>query len=266
MFSICLTSRIANQFPQLIVGIKKYNITAENLYNWDEKGFIIGHASATQRIMLLEAFKSERIQYASEDGNREFISLLACISADGTALPPALIYKGDSLYLQDTWLEDWVPAHKAHFAISPNGWSCNALGLNWLETVFDRYTRQKAGNRRRMLLVDGHSSHVNMAFINACDRLRILLMILPPHATHRLQPLDVSLFSPLATYYTNGLNDLMFKSLGLVSMSKRLFWKIFWPAWNQAFSVENIASAYRNTGVWPYNPAIILDTITIPPI
>ena len=71
--------------------------------------------------MSLATFKSERIQYVSEDGSREFISLLVCISADGTALPPALIYKGDSLSLQDTWLEDWVPAHKAHFAISPNG-------------------------------------------------------------------------------------------------------------------------------------------------
>ena len=213
--------------------------------------------------MSLDALKSGRIQYASEDGSREFISLLAYISVDSTALPPSLVYKGDSGSLQDTWLEDWVPTDKAHFAVSSNGWSCNALGLNWLQTVFDRYIRQKAGNLRRMMLVDGHSSHVNMAFINACDRLRILLMILPPHSTQRLQPLDVSLFLPLATYYTNGLNDLMFKSLGLVSMSKRSFWKVFWPAWNQAFSAQNIAPAFKKTGVWPYNPAIILNTITI---
>ena len=117
-----------------------------------------------------------------------------------------------------------------------------------------------------MLLIDGHSSHANMAFINACDRLRILLLILPPHSTQRLQPLDVSLFLPLATYYTNGLNDLTFKSLGLVSMSTRSFWKVFWPAWNQAFSAQNIASAFKKTGVWPYNPAIILNAIIIPPI
>ena len=129
--------------------------------------------------------------------------------------------------------------------------------------MFDRYTHQKAGNRRRMLLVDRHSSHLNIAFINVCDHLRILLMILPPHATHRLQPLDVSLFSPLARYYTNRLNDLLFKSLGLVSMSKRSFWKVFWPAWNEAFCVENITSVYTKTGLWPFNPAIILDKITL---
>ena len=72
---------------------------AENLYNWDKKGFIISYTSTTQRIISLEAFKSEQIQYTSEDSSREFISLLVCIFANSTALPPALIYKGDSLYL-----------------------------------------------------------------------------------------------------------------------------------------------------------------------
>ena len=96
--------------------------------------------------MSVEALRSGRIQYASEDGSREFISLLAYISADGTSLPPPLIYKGDSGDLQDTWLEDWVSEHQAHFASSPNGWSYNALGLNWLRTVFNHYTCLKARN------------------------------------------------------------------------------------------------------------------------
>ena len=105
---------------------------------------MIGHASATQRIMSLEALESGRITHASQDGNREFISLLACIGADGTALPPALIYKGDSSILQDTWVEDVNPNDEAFFAVSAKGWSCDILGLNWLEQVFQRYTKQKA--------------------------------------------------------------------------------------------------------------------------
>ena len=62
-----------------------------------------------------------------------------------------------------------------------------------------------------------------MKFINACDKHNILLLILPPHITHCLQPLDVSLFGPLAIYYTQGLNQLLASSLGMVSMSKRAF-------------------------------------------
>ena len=178
--------------------------------------------------MSREAFESGRITRASQDGNREFISLLACISAAGIALPPALIYKGETS-LQNTWLEDWELKNEAYFAVSPNGWSSNALGLHWFQTVFDRSTRQQTGlRRRRLLIVDGHSSYINLRFIETYDRLRILLLIMPPHSTHRLQPLDVSLFSPLSTYYAQNLNSQMAKSLGMVSMSKRNFWAAFW--------------------------------------
>jgi len=39
-------------------------------------------------------------------------------------------------------------------------------------------------------------------FIDYCDRLKILLMVFPPHSTHTLQPLDVGLFKPLSTRFT----------------------------------------------------------------
>ncbi len=224
---------------------------------------MIGQAGATQRIMSREALENGRITYASQDGSREFISLLACINATGAALPPSLIYKGEST-LQDTWLEDWLPKDTAHFAVSSNGWSCNALGLHWLEAIFHQHTSKRAGRGRRLLIVDGHSSHVNLKFIDLCDKLRILVLVLPPHSTHRLQPLDVSLFAPLASYYTKGLNEFMMNSLAMVSMSKRAFWSVFWPAWQKAFTPANIASGFEKTGIWPYNPAMTLDKITKP--
>jgi hypothetical protein len=81
--------------------------------------------------------------------------------------------------------------------------------LYWLEHVFDRHTKAKAGNHRRLLIVDGHNSHVNMRFINYCDQNRILLAILLSHLTYRLQSLDVGLFGPLAQYYTQELDRFM---------------------------------------------------------
>ena len=62
-----------------------------------------------------------------------------------------------------------------------------------------------------------------MKFINTCDKYHILLLILPPYTTHRLQPLDVSLFSPLTIYYTQGLNQLLANNLGIINISKRAF-------------------------------------------
>ena len=203
--------------------VEKYNITAENFYNWDEKGFLIGMINQTQRIMSIEALRSGRITHACQDESREFISLFACIAADETALPSALIYQGEARVFQDTWLKDVGVGDDAFFATSSNGWSSDEMGRNWLKQVFHRCTVKKANNRRRLLLVDGHSSHVNMQFINLCDSLRILILILPPHTTHRLQPLDVGLFSPLANYYTQGLNELIFNNLNAIGITKRSF-------------------------------------------
>ena len=88
--------------------------------------------------------------------------------------------------------------------------------------------------------MDGHSSHVNMEFIRVYDSLKICLLILPPHSTHKLQPLDVGLFLPLITCYSSKLDKVMEKSAGLVSFIKRMFWGAFKPAWNNSFTEENV--------------------------
>jgi hypothetical protein len=220
-------------------------------------------ARTLKYIITKKLYNSGRIKAAKQDGSREFISLLASICADGIAIPPALIYKGASGDLQDTWLEDLNEKDQAFFASLANGWSSNAFGLAYLTQVFDPSTRAKAGRGRRLLIVDGHSSHVNMEFIRMCDRLKICLLILPPHSTHRLQPLDVGCFLPLLTCYSTELDKVMEKSGGLVSFTKRMFWSAFKPAFDNSFTEKNILSAWAKTGIWPLKPLIILLVLAI---
>lgn len=187
------------------------------------------------------------------------ISLLACICADGTFLPPALIYQGKSGNLQDMWLEDYdSSSDEAFFACSEKGWTNDQLGLSWLTKIFEPKTKSKAGNNKRLLLVDGHSSHINMPFIDYCDNHGIILAVLPPHSTHRLQPLDVSIFSPLATAYSNEIDRHIQSSQGFSSVTKRIFWMLFHPAWKTALTKTNILSAFAATGVYPLNPQKVL--------
>src|SRR5271155_5953387 len=72
-------------------------------------------AAVTKRIMSKKAYETGRIIAASQDNNREFISLLACVSAIGVALPPALLCKGESGDLQDGWLQDLQAGERAYF-------------------------------------------------------------------------------------------------------------------------------------------------------
>jgi hypothetical protein len=88
-----------------------------------------------------------------------------------------------------------------------------------------------------------------MAFINKCWDLRIILLVLPPHSTHRLQPLDVVLFGQLSTAYSNELNAFQNKGLGIVSMKKRHFLPLFRAVWRTAFTKKNIQCAFEKPSI-----------------
>ena len=243
--------------------MEKYNISPSNVYNFDEKGFQIGLSRSAKRVVPREALRRGKLIGASQDGNREFITLIAAVCADYSYLPPALIYKGESKDFQDTWLEDFDHSSEvAFFASTENGWSCDALGLHWLQRIFDRHTKQKAGRAYRLLILDGHNSHINLKFIDYADRNRILIAVLPPHSTHRLQPLDVGLFSALSTYYAQGSDQLMAIGWGLIHLTKRNFWPLFRDAWNRAFTTKNIEAGWRATGIHPLNPGKVLSKIS----
>jgi hypothetical protein len=93
--------------------------------------------------------------------------------------------------------------------------------------VFNRHTTAKVPRGWRLLILDGHGSHVTADFIDFCDINRILLAIFPPHSTHSRQPLDVVLFSPLARYYTTELNRKLHQSQGHMIGAKRAFFTNF---------------------------------------
>jgi hypothetical protein len=225
----------------------------------DEKGFLIGVVQKSKRIFSRELFESNQLRNMQQDGSREWITTIACICADGTSLSPALIYQATSGAIQDTWLQDFDPAeNQAFFTSSPSGWTNNELGLAWLKGVFDRETKAKARLAYRLLILDGHGSHITQDFIEFCDNNKILLAVLPPHSTHSLQPLDVGMFSPLAQAYSNQLASFMHQSQGLSSITKRDFYRLFNLAWKSSFIKTTILKSFKATGLSPFNPDVIL--------
>ena len=47
-----------------------------------------------------------------------------------------------------------------------------------------------------LLIVDGHNSHITLEVVMKAMEGGLDLVILPSHTSHRLQPLDVSIFTP----------------------------------------------------------------------
>jgi hypothetical protein len=69
---------------------QKYEITAHDTYNMDEKGFAIGIMQKSHVFMPT----SEKEAFMRQDGSREWVSIIEMISAVGESLPSYLIFKG----------------------------------------------------------------------------------------------------------------------------------------------------------------------------
>ena len=100
--------------------IEKHYIIANNLYNFDKKEFLIGLEQTLKQIITLAALKSGRVTKSKQDGSRKFISILACVSAIGKAIPPLLLYRGESGDLLDTWVDNVNRNAGAHFSFILN--------------------------------------------------------------------------------------------------------------------------------------------------
>jgi hypothetical protein len=238
--------------------MREYNIEPGNTYNMDEKGFFVGITTRTKRVFSKAVWLAKLRTAAIQDGNRAWITLLACVCGDGSSLPPALIYEGKA-GLQSSWVDSIEAGkHEVFVTNSTSGWTNNDIGLAWLEQLFERYTAAKARRQWRLLIVDGHGSHVTREFIDYCDTKKILLAVFPPHSTHTLQPLDVVMFSPLSKHYTQELNRHLHRSQGLISVKKGDFFPMFWSAWGSTMRPELILKSFQATGVWPMDAEVIL--------
>jgi hypothetical protein len=110
--------------------VERFHILPKNTYNFDEKGFLIGLARKCKRIMAVAQLLIKQLMGASQDGNRENIILIATICADGSRIPPALIYQSEAGLIQDTWLNNFDKnGEVAYFAATQKGWiNCYSPG------------------------------------------------------------------------------------------------------------------------------------------
>lgn len=145
---------------------------------------------------------------------------------------------------------------------SPKGWTDQELGSSWLEKVFDPHTaaRNKTG-RHRLLVLDGHNSHTTYRFCSYAARHNILVMCLPPHTTHRLQPCDVGVFGPLNSTWKAEVNEA---SRNCEPIRKGNLLKHYAKAREKAFTATTIKHAFEKCGIWPYNPNVIEEAAFAP--
>ena len=108
----------------------------------------------------------------------------------------------------------------------------------------------------RMLLLDGFAGHVSFFLIKYYLVYDIVLGFFPAHATHLLQPLDVGVFQPMKKAHMSLMQSKMLG--GGATFSRADFVFGLNEMINTAFTERHISIGYRYTGLYPYNPELVL--------
>ena len=249
--------RLQRWFDDLEKVLVEFNIKPKNMYNMDESGFAIREKEAGRCIINAEV----RQQFQAKPGRQEWVTVVECICADTSVVPPLVIFKAQNLSTE------WIPASiHGHWRFNCNskGWTSNEHGLDWLIRCFEPETRHKTAGEYRLLICDGHDSHITAEFIAHCMDNNILLMILPPHSSHLTQPLDVGVFGALKKHMSAEIGPLI--RTGVTRIQKVEWLTAFVAAHDKAVSPKNIHGGFRGTGIHPFLPTKVLRRLASSPL
>jgi hypothetical protein len=95
-----------------------------------------------------------------------------------------------------------------------------------------------------------------------CFENNIILCRLSSHTSHKLQPLDVAVFSPLKTAYRDLAERL--ERAGTNIIGKEHFTSLYSPARERAITKKNILAGFAKAGLFPLNSDRVLRDIAKP--
>jgi hypothetical protein len=230
-----------------------YGILDDDVYNFDETGFMMGVASMSKVVTSTDTVGRAVVVQL---GNCDWVMTIECINASGWCIPPFVILSG-KLH-QASWYQhlppDWV------VAVSDNGWTTDELGVEWVRH-FNRHTASCMHGVYRLLILDGHSSHSTPEFDQYCTENNIITLCMPPHTSHLLQLLDVSCFSPLKHAYGHKIQELARQ--GVYYIDKIDFDTIYTQIWLRVFTEQNIKAGFEATVLIPYCLHCVLSPLTV---
>lgn len=127
--------------------------------------------------------------------------------------------------------------------------------LGWFKNHF----LPRKGEGKTLLILDGHASHCScVELLETAEANNVVLLCLPPHTTHCLQPLDRAFFKSLKTFYYQACREWMQSHPGR-KLGQLQFGELLTKSWGKSATAGNATSGFRATGIFPWNPDSVPD-------
>ncbi|XP_072179879.1 uncharacterized protein [Diadema setosum] len=213
------------------------------IWNADESGFALSPKG--ERVL---GMKGAKFVYSLASTTKTNLTTLVAASASGNFCPPFVIYPGQRVS------RNWKPLEGApeswFYGFSKSGWMNAELFYSWLSNHFYPYLVSQNIHFPVLLLVDGHTSHVDLHVGEFCAEREIILYRLQSHSSHVTQPLDLAVFGPLKKAYKKEETAWKDQHVGQF-VSKSVFASIFAKAWNQ-IKPEYAKAGFKAAGLYPF--------------
>ncbi|KAL8377085.1 hypothetical protein RB595_007971 [Gaeumannomyces hyphopodioides] len=234
--------------------VDTHSISDENSWNSDEAGFRVGVFDGN----LVWCYLDIEVWFQSDPDRRSLVTVIETCSAAGFTIPPFVIMAGVNIngkHVQNSLDPGTV------LTTSESGWTDDLVALEWLDHFLEN-TKPSAPTDYRLLLIDNHGSHLTFPFWKKCQRAKVVLFPLPPHTTHKLQPLDVGIFSAYKRAHQTDLSRQI--ELGAADYDRPEFLDGLKNMRRRAFKVSTVKSAWAKCGLSPFNPQVVLDNLEDP--
>jgi hypothetical protein len=251
---LTIYDKVVDWFSMISKELSNAQILAENTYNMDETGTMLSKLNSIKAVI----HKNDTRGYRGTGLKRTTITAIECVSGDGRALGPLIIWPACTH--RSNWITHDTPGW--HYAHSPKGYTDTEISFYWIQHVFHPLTKDRAGKRPRLLINDGFGTHESIEVLKFCEDHNIIICRLPSHTSHKLQPCDVGVFSSLKTAYREEVEKLYRGGAGTIG--KEHFTLLYDRARRKAFTRRNILKGYSEAGLIPLNPHKVIDKMQKP--
>lgn len=180
-------------------------------------------------------------------------TVIFAMTASGTYIPPVFIFPRQRM--QESY-KSGAPAESKFFCNS-SGWSTAETCSKWFDHLVEHM--KPTAESPILLVLDGHSSHTrNIEMLDKAALNHVRILTIPPHTSHKLQPLDVAFMAPFKGYYDKAVELFLKKNPGQAVTLNHISTFVN-EAYSKAATIPTAINGFETTGILPFNPDIFTD-------
>lgn len=187
--------QVCKSFVRMFKDMKRcFDVSDDCIINIDETNVYYNQVKET----TLEAAGVRTVRIQSDRNDNRCTAILA-VTCNGAKLKPMIIFKGTengtisrSFTIGNGYDENLV------YATQSNAWCDQRIMQMWIQQVLKPYVESK--NKMCILIMDVFSAHTTEAVLLELGNIGVNVLLVPPHHTWILQPLDVGINKPFKDY------------------------------------------------------------------